>query len=474
MSALETLRTIFLESPSSPALVTPTEVLDRGELAAQAWSRVDHWRGCGLVEGACILIQGRNRREYLVSILAASLGGFRVASVSERATEQELVHIRGLVHADLEWIDPPADLPVPGEPRDPVFRDVQVSFFTSGTTSLPKGVVHRFATLLENARAFNVAAGLDSGCRMLHVMPAGYMAGLLNTFLSPLVAGGATVLGTAFDARGALTFWDLPMRSEVNAMWLSPTMASALCRLLRDEAVPTWTRRNLRHVFVGTAALHSSTRDEFRARFGVDCLQSYGMTECMFVSVNHPSIANPGNSVGLPLEGVQLRVVRRDGEEYGSPDAGDLEVLSPHLLDGYLAAGATTESPLDAQGWLATGDIAVIEPSGHIQITGRRKDLIIRGGMNLSPKRIEETILQDPRVRECVVIGETDPFWGEVPVACLVVEEGMEANVQELSARCRAALGAEHVPARFHAMDSFPRNANGKIVKHLLSERIRA
>jgi long-chain acyl-CoA synthetase len=471
MTPLENWSFHFQNHPESCALVTPSQHYTRTALLHEAGKRIAHWRAQGLQPGQKILLTGKNRCEYLLAFVAACLGNQEVISVSERATEEELQHVRTLAKPDMEWI----------HHQDPVleeapsaalhFHDIPILFFTSGTTSLPKGVVHRFSKLILNSLAFAQQAKLDATVRMYHVMPTGYMAGLLNTFLSPLAVGGATILGPAFDARSALDFWPQAVSQEVNAMWLSPTMVATLLRTLRDDTIPAWTSQQLRHVFVGTAALHPITRDQFRQRFGVTCLQSYGMTECLFVSVESPQSWEQSLSVGQAIPSVEVRLVRKESEEYPSSECGDLEIRSPFLLEGYVELPKREASVCNPEGWLATGDIATIDATGHIRITGRRKDLIIKGGVNLSPSRIEDALLRIPTIRECAVFGIPDPFWGEVPVACVVPEANAEIVEIELLKVCRNAIGPDHTPTKIHVIAALPRNSNGKVLLNSLREQ---
>ncbi len=429
------------------------------------------WQSSGHDAGTRVLLVPGDRLEFLVSALAGAIGGYQVVSVSQRATAAEVAHIRGVARADFEWeLGASHDFErEPAPPPPPAFHNVRVIFFTSGTTSLPKGVCHDFETLLANADAFNDSAGLDRSVRLLHVMPTGYMAGLLNTFLSPLMAGGVVVLGDAFDAPSALGFWAAAKRHDVNTLWLSPTMAATLAPLARGAELPAWAAAHLRHVFVGTAPLHTATRDSFRARVGVDCLESYGMTECMFVSVNHPDVPNPGHSVGRLLRGVEGQVRGASGEVLPSGAEGELWLRSAYSGAGYLddATGEPVHS-VTADGWLDTGDVARFDDAGLMTITGRRKDLIIRGGTNVSPKAVEEVALSFPGVRDAAVVGIPHPYWGEEVVACLVAEPGQTIDTLALLAHCAARLNPDAVPSRCLVFDEFPRSSAGKVQKHLL------
>lgn len=469
MTACTRLTEIFRSGSERPALSVAGRTLSHGELLAEGQRRADHWHATGLRPGARVMLAPGERSEYLFAVIGGALGGYELVSVSQKATAGEIEHIRRVTRPDLEWRRLPDDSRAAPAPREATFHNVPVTFFTSGTTSLPKGVCHDFETLVANAEAFNRRAGVDATVCMLHVMPTGYMAGLLNTFLSPLIAGGRVVLGEAFDARSALTFWEPALTEDVNAVWLSPTMAATLARLCRDDSVPAWTAAHLRRVFVGTAPLHAATRNAFRDRFGVDCLESYGMTECMFVSVNDPRAPDPGSSVGLLLDGVEAVARDAAGTTLPAGGEGDLWVRSPYSLAGYLDPDSGRPVPaLGADGWLDTGDIGIVDAQRRMTITGRRKDLIIHGGTNVSPKAVEDILLAYPGVRDAAVVGVPHPYWGEEVLACLTLEHAATLDEAALRAHCARQLSPDAIPGRFRVLDEFPRSSGGKVQKHLL------
>ncbi len=362
---------------------------------------------------------------------------------------------------------------IPGAPS--VDGDAILSItFTSGTVGRPKGVAHRVDAMLGNVQAFNSLAGLDATTRMLHVMPMCYMAGFLNTILSPLAAGGTVVLAPAFDAQRALAFWVPAMAEDVDTMWLTPTMAALLHRLSRGNEVPAWTRRTLRNVFVGTAPLSPATKAAFEERFGVECLESYGMTEVMLVSANSRLCDRQPASVGHLIDGVTVETRSADGTAQPPGTEGELWVATRWALEGYLTEeNSEPASPLE-DGWMPTGDIGRVDPDGHLYITGRLKDLIIVGGTNVSPRAIEEALLSRPGVVDAAVVGSPHPFWGEEPVAFLVLAGGLTLDAVQagLTAHCRSVLPTAAVPARMIALPAFPRNPTGKVLKHELARTL--
>jgi len=462
------LALIFTERANETALVYGNRSWTYAELLSEGQRRAQHWQAMGVQPGARVLLLPADRSEFLFAILAGCWGGYELVSVSQKASADELQYIRNVTQPHIEWSGDSGELPteVAGEST---FYNVQVIFFTSGTTNHPKGVCHKFETLLANADAFNRCTGLGESVRMLHVMPNGYMAGLLNTFLSPIMAGGSVVLGDVFDVRSALDFWRTAERGDVNAMWLTPTMVATVTALCRDDTISDWARKNLRYVFVGTAPLHAATRMAFYERLGVDCLESYGMTECMFVSVNPPTMPNPSHSVGLLLPGVEAEARGSDGTVLPVGQEGDLWLRSAYMLDGYLdETSGLPVSAVNMDGWLDTGDIGRLDVDGRMTITGRRKDLIIHGGTNVSPKVVEDVLLGFPGVNDAAVVGAPHPYWGEEVLACVIPETGLGLDSSDLRVHCAARLNPDAIPGRFLILEEFPRSSSGKVQKHVL------
>ena len=347
--------------------------------------------------------------------------------------------------------------------------------FTSGTTSRPKAVCHAAGRMIANVEAFNSLTGINQETRMLHVMPMSYMAGFLNCLLSPLVAGGSVVLAPAFDAGAALTFWEAPRRHHANCMWLSPTMAALLVRLNRDPTVAPWTRDHLALVFAGTAPLPPAIRDSFAETFGCRLLESWGMTEVLLGAVM-PSTDHRGGSAGMLLNGVAIQTRNTEmGAALPQEEPGELWVRSSYALLGYLDDdGNIGSDSADTNGWFPTGDLGAMDQEGYLSITGRKKDLIIRGGTNISPRAVEEVLLHIPGVVDAAVVGIPHPFWGEDVIAYIQIDPGASLPELEPSLRknCREALPVAAMPCRFVAVTEFPRTSTGKIQKHRLGERL--
>jgi acyl-CoA synthetase (AMP-forming)/AMP-acid ligase II len=338
--------------------------------------------------------------------------------------------------------------------------------FTSGTTGRPKGVGHSVYTLFGNALAFNKLTGFTSENRLLHVLPMTYMAGFLNSLLSPFIAGGSVVIAGAFNAMSAMRFWDPVIKYKVNTFWISPSIASAVTKLDRNKSSAEYSLQHMRQVFVGTAPLPLAVKTAFQEKFGVEMLESYGLSEHLYLTANSPLHDRVKGAVGKFLEGIEMRLLGEDGEPT-SCDEGVLEIKTPYFMIGYLDYEKGEILPVERGQWLETGDIAKIDAEGNMFITGRVKDLIIRGGMNISPRSIEDVIVGFGPVQAVAVVGLPDPDFGEKIAAAVIWNNDVNASEEQekLLEWCRNKMPRDRIPTKFTTFDSFPLNANGKIVK---------
>jgi malonyl-CoA/methylmalonyl-CoA synthetase len=205
--------------------------------------------------------------------------------------------------------------------------------------------------------------------------------------------------------------------------------------------------------------------EAFRARYGHTILERYGMSEALMIMSNPYEGERRAGSVGPPLPGVSARVVDENGAVVGNDVVGEVEIRSPHVIREYWRRPDATASAF-RDGWFRTGDLGVRSADGYYTLRGRRGDLIISGGFNIYPREIEELLLEDQRVREATVVGAPDELRGEVPIAYIVADEGVD--VSQLEATCRAQLASFKVPRAFVLIDALPRTALGKVQKHLL------
>lgn len=383
----------------------------------------------------------------------------------------------GLTPSADEWrldIEGPADGDTfnPWEGVSP--NDLFSITFTSGTTGLPKGVPHNIGGLLLSAQLFNAAVGFNTGSRFYHVLSMSYMAGFLNTLICPYLAEGSVVVSRPFDAKLAMEFWDAPMRHGVNTLWLVPTMLSALLRVDRNRQAPDYCRKYILAACVGTAPLPSRLRRDFESRYSVELLESYGLSETLFVAANSPLEERRPGSVGRPLPGHDLQMFDERGTLLPQGQDGEIKLRTPTMMAGYLNYETMQPDPRTIAEWFATGDIGHQDADGFLYITGRKKDLIIRGGLNISPQAVEDVLLEYPKVLEAAVIGLPHEFYGEEVVAVLKLssETTLDQVRLELETLCKANMSPSTVPTKFLVADEFPRNATGKVQKHKLRDLV--
>ena len=310
---------------------------------------------------------------------------------------------------------------------------IRLIFETSGTTGEPKTVTHSLDAMMANAAAFNEAVGLGPHTRMYHCLPKTHMAGFLNTMLCPTLAGGTVTFWPTFSEQGPFLFWAQFFSSKANAVWVTPTMAAMILRVNRIAPEVVRSHLDQRHqIFCGTAPLPAKIRRQWLEAYGVPLQESYGTSEHMLVSVQSKEDALTEHNVGRPITGVTVEI-------------GDNSEI--------LVNGTPTGDQGDLQGGGFESDI-------RLTVTGRIKDLIIRGGFNVSPLIVEEVVRQANGVTDAAVVGQPDDFWGEKIV---VFAEGGDAK--SIADHCRKSTVKSHWPDRIEIVDKLPRNEMGKVRK---------
>ena len=240
----------------------------------------------------------------------------------------------------------------------------------------------------------------------------------------------------------------------------------------RNTAVPA-----IRRAFVGFAPLPVKVKDDFEARYGVTLIENYGLSETLFVTARSRVSDDPRDNaqgyVGESLPGIRLRACDVHGSVVPSEEEGEIQVLTPDLMAGYLSEGGDLQK-VDAGAWFPTGDYGRIGQTGSLFITGRKKDLIIRGGINISPAAIEEFLLHAAHVVDAAVVSIPHEIYGEDIVAVLKLDPGtsLDSILEPIMAQCKQALAAHQQPSRYMAIDEFPRTSNGKIQKLRLRELV--
>jgi malonyl-CoA/methylmalonyl-CoA synthetase len=332
--------------------------------------------------------------------------------------------------------------------------------YTSGTTGASKGAVITHNNLASNALNLITCWQITEADRFLLALPLFHVHALGNGLHCWLIAGCRMRLLERFDHRRATSdFLDF----RLTLFFGVPTI---YVRLLETEPAAAREIGRCMRLFVsGSAPLPAQVLEEFRTLFGHTILERYGMTEtCMNISNPYAGERRPG-SVGLPLPGVSVRLLNDEGEPVADGETGEVHLSGPNIFSGYWGREEATRAAF-RDGWFKTGDLATRSADGYYTLSGRRSDLIISGGFNIYPREIEEFLMEMAEVAEAAVAAAPDPVRGEVPVAFIVPQGAFDAAL--LEQRCREELASFKLPRRFVAVEKLPRNALGKVQKHLL------
>ncbi|MDT8305929.1 MAG: AMP-binding protein [Anaerolineae bacterium] len=374
---------------------------------------------------------------------------------------QEAIFLDGGADSALPALLPPyapaqvAHIPVPQD------RDATcLMIYTSGTTGRPKGAELTHGNLTANLDALHEAWGWRPDDVLLHVLPHFHIHGLLVALHGALHAGATALLLPAFDATRTLKL----LQDEPCTVFMGvPTIYR---RLVAVASAADYDLDHMRLFTSGSDRLPDELFQQFQATFGHTLLERYGMSETGMLVSNPLHGERRAGSVGLPLPGVEVRIVHPQTEK-PLPDGqvGAVQVRGANVCKGYWRQPEKTAQAFTADGWLRTGDLGLRAPDGYITLKGRSKDLIISGGYNVYPPEIELVLAAHPAVQACSVVGCPDPEWGERATAVIVPTPGSTPAADELIAFCRERLVSYKVPRTIHFVHDLPRNALGKVQK---------
>jgi acyl-CoA synthetase (AMP-forming)/AMP-acid ligase II len=356
-------------------------------------------------------------------------------------------------------------------PADP--EDIDRSSFiiyTSGTTGRAKGVLLSLRGMLWiSASCWVPIAELSEKDVVLSPLPLFHSYGLNLSVLGVLAVGASEHIMEKFSPQQAL---DLLQTGKYSVLPGVPTMFHYL--LHRAQEVGVERLGGLRLCISAGAIMPATLNRAFEERFETRLLDGYGITETStMVTMNWLHGTRPMGSCGLPVPGLAVRIVDPSSiEDVPIGEEGELIVRGPNLMQGYHNKPAETASAL-RKGWYHTGDLAKSDPSGYLTITGRIKELIIRGGQNIAPAEIEEVVVRYPQVKDCAVVGVKHATLGEVPCLFVVAKED-ELDVPALMDHLRAHLSAYKIPEATHLIGEIPRTGSGKIMRFKLVEALNA
>ena len=460
---------------------------------AQRWAAA--FVRMGVRKGDRVALYLRNRPEFVIAYLAALEAGAVMVPINLRYRRRELSHIlkdaepRLLIteeaqrpvldelsgagigagpkalsvdQADL-WLDGASSDGPAAAARG---EDAAVIMYTSGTTGASKGAVLSHNNMLATVTGLLCAWAWEPDDVLLLPLPLFHTHGLVVGLHCALAMGATIRLRVGFDATETIKILS---RGEATLFFAVPTIYTRLVDLLAQADESTFPA--VRLFCSGSAPLPAEIHNEFERLTGQRILERYGMTETGMNFSNPYAGPRIAGTVGTPLPGVFARIVDAAGRDLPAGEEGELLLRGSNVFDHYWRAPEKTAESFvqDELGnrWFLTGDLARMEPqTGYVTLLGRRHELIISGGLNIYPREVEEMLTTFPGIEEAAVIGEPDAEWGEAPVAYLVCSGAIDET--ELERYCRGQLASYKRPRRLRFVDALPRNAMGKIQKHLL------
>jgi malonyl-CoA/methylmalonyl-CoA synthetase len=424
--------------------------------------------------------------ETAVAVVAALEAGVAAVPLNPKSGEKELGHILNDSTPGLLLVPPGAELPAAVGDLERVDIDVHATggtapdssaqdgdpalvVYTSGTTGPPKGAVLPRRAIATTLDALADAWQWTSDDILVHGLPLFHVHGLVLGILGPLRRGGSVRHLGRFSTDGVAR----ELNAGATMLFGVPTMYHRIAETLATDPELVKALGGARLLVSGSAALPVHDHERITATTGRRVIERYGMTETLMnTSVRADGVPRAG-TVGVPLPGVELRLVEEDGSpitSYDGETVGEIQVRGPNLFTEYLNRPDATAAAFTADGWFRTGDMAVRDADGYVRIVGRKAtDLIKSGGYKIGAGEIENALLEHPGVAEAAVTGEPDPDLGERIVAWIVPAQGRPPE-QELVDHVARLLSPHKRPRVVRYLDQLPRNDMGKVMKRDLKD----
>ena len=463
-----------------PALEFQGQTLTFGQMDSRSNRLANLFLSRGLQTGDRLCVYLVNSVEMIDIYLACVKTGIIFVPVNILYRDREITHILHdaepaalITDADINAavaIWKPADLSAEAlkmeDARPAITLDGDTPagiIYTSGTTGVSKGAVLTHNNFAANAVNLLACWRITGEDRFLLALPLFHVHGLGNGLHCWLISGCRMRLEERFEHQAAPGVF-LDFRPTL--FFGVPTV---YVRMLDFDAAIAREIGTFMRLFVsGSAPLPAQVMEDFRARYSHTILERYGMSETLMnISNPYEGERRPG-TIGFPLPGVSAQILNADLHPVHGTETGEVYLKGPNVFAGYWRREDATREAF-VNGWFKTGDLATRSPDGYYTLCGRRSDLIISGGFNIYPREIEEFLQEQPGIKEAAVVARPDRVRGEVPVAYIVTSGPVD--LAKVEAACRTELASFKIPREFTVVESLPRNAMGKIVKHQLPKR---
>ncbi|MGB9904994.1 MAG: class I adenylate-forming enzyme family protein [Desulfotomaculales bacterium] len=342
--------------------------------------------------------------------------------------------------------------------------EVAEILYTQGSgTGAPKGAMLTHNNLYSNVTTFVKFCGLTPADRLLLVAPAYHAAAQTCVMNAALVTGATLVVHDAW--KGPEPVLRAIQDEKITFFYGPPTMYALI---INYPGLDRFDTSSWRVAYTGAAPLPPEIFTEFEKKFGFQITEGYGLTETSPVVCSNP-VNGPkkAGSVGPPIPGVEVKIVDYEDREVPAGQVGEIIVRGPNVMKGYFNREEETNWVM-RNGWFHTDDLAYMDGDGYVFIIDRKKDLIIRGGLNVHPREVEDVLYTHPKVFDVAVVGVPDPVWGEEIMAIVLLREGEKMEPQELQEYCRDKLARYKIPRYIHFVDEIPKTSSGKLLKYEL------
>ena len=487
------------ERPDATWLIAPETgaTMSFAQLQRESRALGAYLLGMGLNKGDKVALMLHNGYQNARLLIGVMYGGFMVAPLNLLAQPSQLAYV--LEHSDTRVvftseefagrlrealagipreirviaIDPDATT-IPGiiagaaALPEVAEADDALLMYTSGTTGKPKGCVLSNRSVCAGGEFTSSAHQLSAADRVLCAMPLYHINGQIVTTVAPLVHGGSVVMPHRFSVSG---YWELVAKHQCTWINVVPTIIAYLMN------APTPKEKNLdvsrvKFCRSASAPLPPELHRAFEDKFGIGIIETFGMTE-----TNAPCFTNPYDpakrKIGSPgtAWGNEAKVIDpATGDEQPRGTPGELMIRGDNVMTGYYKDPENTAKTLEPDGWMHSGDLGYMDDDGFVFVTGRIKELIIKGGENIAPREIDEALLKHPAVLEAAAVGIPDANYGQEIMACVILKPGMKCSVEELANFSTQELGKYKTPKIIKLVSELPKGPSGKVQRLKLLE----
>ena len=489
-----------LAQPAAPFLIAPETgcVMTYAQLQTDCLHLGRYLHAQGLVKGDKVALMLHNSYQTGRLLIGVMYAGYMVAPLNLLAQPSQLAYV--LEHSDTRLIftctelaprvrtalagiqrdikvveiDPDAESIFDDTPRAApavavlAADDNALLMYTSGTTGQPKGVVLSHKSVIAGGHFTSSAHQLSAQDRVMCALPLYHINGQIVTTVAPLVHGGSVVMPHRFSVSN---YWETVVRHDCTWINVVPTLIAYLLNA-PDPRTQGLDISRLKFCRSASAPLAPELHRAFEEKFGISIIETFGMTE-----TNAPCFTNPYDrskrkigSPGQPFGNEGKVVDPATGRSLPAGEIGELMVRGDNVMKGYYKDPATTALTLQPDGWLHSGDLGYMDDDGFVFVTGRIKELIIKGGENVAPREIDEALLKHPAVLEAAAVGIPDWQYGQEIMACVVLKPGAHCTIDDLYAFSRLELGNYKAPKLIKLVETLPKGPSGKVQRLKLLE----